>query len=294
MQQEEIARAIGARVRATRAQVGLSRRRLAAAAGVSERYLNELEKGQANPSVGILVRVADALAVDLSGLLPTARGVTATGPGVQPVYGPLADLLGSMSLSEKEGAIPHLARYLKDRRRALKGIALLGLRGAGKSTIGGLFAQRHGLPFLSITREVETRVGMSLDDLFNLGGVEAYRTIENEVVGDLARRNDRIVLETAGGIVGNGEALDVILGSFKTVWLRAAPEDHLARVTRQGDMRPMHGNPMALEHLKGLLAQREAGYARAESALDTTGKSPQECVAELERIAAPMLASHNG
>ena len=155
-------------------------------------------------------------------------------------------------------------RWIEDRRRASKGVALLGLRGAGKTTLGRLLADRHGLAFVSITREIETRAGMSLADLFNLGGPDAYRASRTTSSPISSRRGDRIVLETAGGIVGNSEALDIILGAFKTVWLKASPEEHLARVAGQGDTRPMRGNPKALEHLRSLLGQREPEYARAE------------------------------
>lgn len=273
----------------------MTRRQLSEKANVSERYLNELENGDANVSVGILGRVAAALSIDLVSLLPSPRGSTAGnrvvggGPGFA-MNQTLASLIGSMSPREQESAVPFLERYLEDRRKTLKGVALLGLRGAGKTTIGGLFAAQHGLPFLSVTREIETRAGMSLNDLFNLGGPDGYRTLENEVVTDLSGRHDRIVLETAGGIVSNGSALDVILGSFKTVWLKASPEEHLQRVIKQGDFRPMHGMPKALEHLKALLAKREQEYARADCVLDTTGRTPDACVDELETIAGGAVA----
>jgi XRE family aerobic/anaerobic benzoate catabolism transcriptional regulator len=289
-----LTRAIGANVRQARSRAGLSRRRLAVAADVSERYLNELEKGEANASVGILLRIADALHTDFNSLIDAAHHVSPDRPVAPIAHRPLAALLAGMSPAEQAGAVAPLQRFLAERRRSLKGIALLGLRGAGKSTIGELFAHRHGLPFVSVTRNVEARAGMSLNDLFNLGGSEAYRSLENEVVRDLANSDQRIVLETAGGIVANGEALDVILGSFRTVWLKAAPEEHLARVAGQGDTRPMRGMPQALEHLKTLLAQREPEYARAESVLDTSGRTPEACLAELERITAPLLATGAG
>jgi len=291
MAQHHLSSSIGAKVRAARAGARLSRRRLAEAAGISERYLNQLEYGDANVSVGILARVADALALDVASLLATPDSPPGIGPHGTIVHAPLAGVIAGMSLREQEGAVALLERYVQDRRRSLRGIALLGLRGAGKSTIGGLFAGRHALPFLSITREIETRAGMSLGDLFNLGGPEAYRTLENEVVRDIASRDDRIVLETAGGIVSNRDALAVILASFKTVWLKASPEEHLQRVIRQGDMRPMQATPKALEHLKALLAEREAEYARADCALDTAGRTPEACVDELERIAYPVVVA---
>lgn len=281
--QDAIVREVGARARAARAAAGLSRKRLAELAGVSERYLNELEKGVANASVSVLARIAYALSVDVVSLIPSAD------PGTRPFSGALGRALSGVGPGEEAGVAAAIERYLDERRRNLRGVALLGLRGAGKSTLGRLLAEKHGLSFVSITREVEKRAGMGLADLFNLGGAEAYRVLENDVALDLARRSDRIVLETAGGIVGNTEALNTILGAFKTIWLRAAPEDHLARVAHQGDTRPMQGNPRALEHLKTLLAQREPDYARSEARLETSGKTPEACVQELERIAATVL-----
>jgi XRE family aerobic/anaerobic benzoate catabolism transcriptional regulator len=286
----DLIQTIGARVRTARKAAGLSRRRLSEIAEISERYLGQLEHGDANISISLLARVANALSVDLVALFPASHGTAGDGllPGA--LLESLADILRSMSLREQQGALDLLQRYLKDSRRSLKGVALLGLRGAGKSTIGKLLSERHGLPFISITREIETRAGMSLNDLFNLGGSEAYRTLENEFVRELSNRTDCIVLETAGGIVANSPALDAILGSFMTVWLKASPEEHLERVVRQGDMRPIHGNPKALSHLKSLLAQREQEYARADCVIDTTGRTPEACLHELEILAAGALA----
>lgn len=288
MNQQHVSSAIGVKVRAVRKRAGLSLRGLAAAADVSERYLHQLERGVANVSVGILAKVADALNVEFSSLLPWSNDQALDGRMPRHAHGPLADLIGGMSASEQEGAAAVLQAYLRDRRKSLRGIALLGLRGAGKSTIGGAFAQRLGLPFLSVTREVETRAGIRLSDLFNLGGPEGYRSLENEVIRDLAGRSDRIVLETAGGIVANPEALEVILASFKTVWLKTSPEEHLARVIQQGDMRPMQGTPKALDHLKTLLAAREPEYARADHVIETSGRSIEACVDELTRIAGSL------
>lgn len=293
MQLDTISRTIGTRVRAARASIGLTRRQLAAAADVSERYLHELENGTANASVGILVKVADALGQDFAALVIPGEIDVDARPATIPASSRHAEfraLLAGMTPAEQDGALPVLARYLEERRKGLKGIALLGLRGAGKSTLGRRLAERHGLPYVSITREIESRAGMSLADLFNLGGPDAYRALENDVVADIIDRDDRIVLETAGGIVGNSDALDRILAAFKTVWLKASPEEHLARVAGQGDTRPMRGQPRALEHLRALLAQREPEYARAERIIDTSGCSVETSLTELEAIAGPLLA----
>ena len=289
MRQDHIARSIGTKVRAGRKRIGITRKQLAVSADVSERYLNELENGEANASVGILVKVADALGQDFASLVVPADNDAQPSPTTPPHAG-LAALIASMSLAEQASALPILAGHLDERRRQSKGIALLGLRGAGKSTLGRRLAERHHLPFVSVTREIEARAGMSLADLFNLGGPDAYRALENDVIAEMTRRDSPIVLETAGGIVGNSEALDMIHAAFKTVWLKATPEEHLARVAGQGDTRPMHGNPKALEHLRTLLAAREPDYARAECVIDTSGRTIEACLADLERVAAPLLA----
>lgn len=286
MTETYITRSIGSKVRAERARLRMTRKALAKAAGVSERYLNDLENGEANATLGILAKVADALGLDLMSLIAAADPARRH-PGFDA-------LISAMSLADQEGALPILARFLAERHRTRRGVALLGLRGAGKSTLGRLLAERLELPFVSVTREIEARAGMSLGDLFNLAGPDAYRTLENDVVAELARRTGPMVVETAGGIVGNGQALDIILAGFKTVWLKARPEEHLARVAGQGDTRPMQGNPRALEHLKALLAQREVDYARAECILDTSGRDIDDCLGELQGIAATIPTLHTG
>ena len=297
MQTNDIARAIGSKVRASRKEIGLTRKQLAASAAVSERYLHELENGEANATVGILVKIAGALGQDFASLVTPESLVALEHIDVRPAfagsdYAGLSALIASMSRPEQTGARPIIEQYLRERRRSCRGIALLGLRGAGKSTLGRRLAERYGLPFISVTREIEARAGMSLADLFNLGGPDAYRSLENDVIVELTKRDGHIVLETAGGIVGNSEALAMILATFKTVWLKAAPEEHLARVAGQGDTRPVLGNPKALDHLKALLALREPDYARAEVVVDTSGRTSDACLAELEQIAATVLAAH--
>ncbi|MFM2421741.1 MAG: hypothetical protein RL291_271 [Pseudomonadota bacterium] len=294
-QMEDVARLIAQRLRRARAHRKISRKQLAGLADVSERYLSQLEAGEANASIAILIRVAHALDLDFRNLLapefeegqqpgamPTLETKGISMQGIPHV--PFLRFVANLSAREQEHLLPQLETEIAAYRRTRQSIALLGLRGAGKSTIGRAFAERHGLPFVSVTREVESRAGMSLGELFNLGGPEAYRLIENEVVEALADRPDRIVLETSGGIVGNSEALDRILARFKTIWLKADPEDHLTRVASQGDDRPMKGHPRALDHLKTLLRQRETEYARAEAILDTSGRSVEACVAELEDL----------
>jgi XRE family transcriptional regulator, aerobic/anaerobic benzoate catabolism transcriptional regulator len=284
MDQSDISTIIARQVRKARAAALLTRKELAARAAVSERYLSQLESGEANVSIGILARVAGALGTDMISLL---RDQTAA-PAVHPS---LACLVATLSTVEQAALVPMIERAITDRHRSLRGVALLGLRGAGKSTIGAAFAARHEMRFVSITREVETRAGMALNELFNLAGQDSYRALENDVIAELTRGEGRVVLETSGGIVGNTEAMDAIFAHFRTVRLRASPEEHLQRVVGQGDLRPMQGHPRALEQLKALLEQRQSEYARAEFTLVTSGKTIDMCVAELGRIAASLLSA---
>jgi XRE family transcriptional regulator, aerobic/anaerobic benzoate catabolism transcriptional regulator len=282
----DIAKLVGERVRAGRARLGLTRKQFAANAGVSERYLNELESGASNASIAVLAKLADALGQTVAGLVADAE----PGPS-RPVMADLSALVRSMSLHEQRAALPVTQRWLSEQRRASKGIALLGLRGAGKSTIGKLLASHHSVPLVSVTREIERRAGMGLNEIFNLGGPDAYRAMENEVVFALVERDGKCVLETAGGIASNNEAMTTILARYRTVWLKASPDEHLARVARQGDLRPMQGNPTALEHLRTLLASREAEYGRADVVIDTAGRSIEDCFAELQALTVGAFAT---
>jgi len=285
-----LARRIGERVFLARKQARLTREQLAARAEVSERYLNQLEKGEANVSIGVLSRVAQPLGLALPSLL-------ADEPASSPVaaslsYAPLAALLAGMSGAEQIEAHAVLERHLSERRRRCKGIALLGLRGAGKSTLARRLAERTGLAHVNITQRIEELAGVQVNELFNLGGADAYRNLENEAIAALDASPEPIILETAGGVVANGEAYAAILASYRTVWLKASPEEHLSRVQQQGDMRPMRGNPRALENIKTLLAAREPDYARADHTIDTSGRGVEACLDILLGIARPLIEAH--
>lgn len=282
---EDLAVRVGRKVRALRDLRGLSRREVVEAAGISERYLIQLEAAESNVSLLVLSRIATALDVELTQLLTDGSDTTLLARPTDPAIDEnLGALIGSMSRAEQQSCIPTLQTWLAERRRGQRGVALLGLRGAGKSTLGRQLAARHNVPFVSVTREIERRTGISLDDLFNLGGPDAYRAMENEAINALLNRGDFIVVETAGGIVANKEAMGTIISSFRTIWLKASPEAHLQRVINQGDMRPIKAAPRALEHVRNLLISREDEYARAEFVVDTTDLSPDACLNEIDRI----------
>ena len=172
MQTKDLAQAIGHEVRGGRGRQGMTRKQLAAAADVSERYLHELESGEANASIGILARIAAALGTDVVSLVKASDG---SADGTRPASRLAAfdAVIGGMSLPEQQAVLPIIEQYLTNRRKCLRGVALLGLRGAGKTTLGTMLAKRHKLEFVSVTREIEARAGMSLADLFNLGGPES-------------------------------------------------------------------------------------------------------------------------
>jgi XRE family aerobic/anaerobic benzoate catabolism transcriptional regulator len=245
---------LGARVRVRRLERGLSLRSAATRSRLSVRFLSELEAGRANISVARLSRLAVALGSTAGELLVEA---------------------------EREAERPGTFR-----------IALLGLRGAGKSTIGRRLAGRLRLPFVELDERIEAAAGLPLGDLFALHGEGFYRRLETEALGRFLEEYPRAVLATGGGIVTNPEAFRRLRDNTLTVWLRADPEDHWRRVVRQGDMRPMAGRPEAQAELRRLLAAREPLYARAHFIVDTSGRSVAECVRViLEEVGAASSGS---
>ena len=246
--------AVGARVRATRRARGMPRRVLSGRSGVSQRYLAQLETGTGNISIGRLYRVARALEVPVEGLFPGG-----------------AD--GSPAATDARA------------RR----VALVGLRGAGKSTLGARLADALGLPFVELAREIETEAGVASGEVIALYGIDGFRRLEREALERTVARTDAVVLAVAGGLVEAPDTHALLLERFHTVWLRASPEEHMRRVRAQGDERPMAGDPRAIETLRGILEAREAAYARAGAALDTDGLALEASAVELEAVVRAML-----
>lgn len=291
MVEDGIAMRLGRRVRALRGRHGWTRARLAERARVSERYLATLERGDANVTLGILARLAEAFAMSPADLLDDAPD---SRPADAAAHGPLAELLAATTPTERRLLLARLERELARLRAHLHGVALVGLRGAGKSTLGERLAQRFGVRFVRLTAVVEELAGMAVGELFSLGGEAAYRRLESEALARVCGDTDRIVLETAGGIVHNAEAYGTLLARYRTVWIRASPAEHMERVRAQGDLRPMRGVDRAMGHLVALLHAREPLYARADFRIDTGGRDVEACLAELAALAAPVLAPHGG
>jgi XRE family aerobic/anaerobic benzoate catabolism transcriptional regulator len=268
--------ALGERVRSLRARKGMTRRTLADASEVSERHLANLELGIGNPSVLVLRQVGKALDCTLAEML--GDETTAS-----PEWLLIRDLLrgrdeaalrrGRLALAQVYGEAGGPAR----KRR----IALVGLRGAGKSTLGQMLADDLDVPFVELNREIERVAGYSIAEIHSLYGPTAYRRYERRALEETIQLYQHAVIATPGGVVSDAATFNLCLSHCFTVWLRASPEEHMQRVEAQGDLRPMSGNLEAMADLRRILAAREPFYGKADAVLDTTGKTLTQTFAEL-------------
>jgi XRE family transcriptional regulator, aerobic/anaerobic benzoate catabolism transcriptional regulator len=276
--------AIGSEVRRNRAKRGMTRRQLAQASQTSERYLAQIESGVGNPSVSVLRAIAQALDLPCAALLPEAGARTAA-------LGAILDLLAQMP----EGELPALAKDIETRvarpgsaDRARR-IALVGLRGAGKSTLGRMLAQHLGWPFIELDRLVEEDYGASIPDLIEMAGTATFRRHERSALDRIITAHDAAIITTAGGIVANPETYALLLRRTHTIWIKARPEDHMGRVMAQGDFRPMAQNRAAMADLVAILEARRADYSRAEAEIDTSGEAVEQSFAKLLQTATALL-----
>ena len=268
---DELILRVGERVRRFRTERSMPRRELASLSGLSERYLAQLESGHGNVSIGLLQKVAMALSIPVEAFV---RDEEITVPAH------LARLF-TQAPEEVQNAVYELLSSDDIHEKRARRICLLGLRGAGKSTLGKLAADRLGLPFRELNEEIEKQSGLDIGELIALYGQEGYRQLERRGVERIVEENDAIVLAAAGGIVADPQTFSMVLENFHTVWLRAAPDEHMARVKKQGDTRPMAGNPKAMDELKSILTGREAEYARADRRVDTSGRSLDQSLSDL-------------
>jgi XRE family aerobic/anaerobic benzoate catabolism transcriptional regulator len=276
-EREPFLAALGERVRSLRARKGMTRRALAAASQVSERHLANLELGIGNASILVLRQVATALGCTLAEMLGDETAAS-------PEWLLIRELLrgrdeddlhrGRLALAELFGKAGKPAA----RKRR---IALVGLRGAGKSTLGQMLADDLDVPFVELNREIERVAGCSVAEIHNLYGPSAYRRYERRALEDTIKSYPDAVIATPGGIVSDAATFNALLSNCFTVWLRAAPEEHMRRVEAQGDLRPMAGNREAMEDLRRILAARQAFYGKADLSFDTSGKQLADGFAQL-------------
>src|SRR5215472_10585341 len=275
--QTDYLRLLGDRIRDARARRGMTRKILARASKVSERYLAQLETGQGNISIVLLRQISHAMSLPLADLVREEPD--------RPVE--LTLLIQSLSqlqpkeLSQARKLLTHAFRTVVESERRRR-IALVGLRGAGKSTLGARLAQTRGVPFIELDREVERESGTTLSEVFDLYGQSAYRRYERRALENVIERHDQAVIATGGSIVTEPATFDLLLSACFTVWLTAAPEEHMSRVVAQGDYRPMAGNDEAMDDLRRILASRNALYAKADAMVDTAGKTVAQCLRELK------------
>ena len=269
--------ALGRRVRHLRALRGMSRKVLARVAGISERYIAQLESGEGNVSIKLLRRVAAAMGTRIEDIV-----VDDTAPQDWPI---VRDLLRTASPAQvvRARAILAGAALVADAPAADR-VALIGLRGAGKSTLGRNVAARLGWSFVELSKEIERAGGLSVGEIIALYGQEGFRRREQAMLREIIARPGPMILTTTGGIVAEPLTFDLLLGSFVTVWIKAAPEEHMARVRQQGDLRPMAvDDDGAMAELRAILTSREPLYARARVTVDTSGL---QVAAAAERLIA--------
>ena len=274
----EYLRLLGQRVRKARGQRGMSRKILARDSGVSERYLAQLESGTGNASVLLLRQIARAMDMQLADLVSDApeRPVDTT---------LILQFLGRLSPEQLTEARQLLQQSFEaaEGAQAHGRIALIGLRGGGKSTLGKKLAQQLRVPFVELNRMIEEEYGASVGEIFNLYGQPAFRRYERRCLETIIERYDRVVIATGGGIVAEPATFDLLLSACRAVWVQASPEEHMQRVVDQGDLRPMANNAEAMEDLKNILAARDPYYAKAEIHLDTSGQPVERSFQDLLR-----------
>ena len=264
---------VGERVRKARERKGIPRRVLSEISGVSPRYLAQLEAGEGNISIGLLQRVAIALDHRIEWLVGEDDPWSSDALRV-------ADLFRTANSDVQKTVLQALCPKPLETSRAHR-ICLVGLRGAGKSTLGQMAGAALGLPFVELNREIEEQSGMPVDEVMALYGQEGYRKLEAQAINRVIATHDRMILAVAGGIVAEPETYNTLLGHFHTVWVKTTPAEHMARVRAQGDTRPMAGNPEAMEQLRSILTSREALYEKAQAQLDTSGQTVEASLGKL-------------
>lgn len=271
--------ALAGRVREARGRRGISRKALAQAAGVSERHLAQVEGGETNASVVGLRNIAHALGVTLVELLEPPRDEN--GERI------IRRLLDRLPAARQQEVILRLTRELAaEEAQRRQRVALVGLRGGGKSTLGRCLAEESGVRFVELNNEIERDAGMKSSEIFLLYGEAGFRRIERRCLEMLLADSEPMVISVGGGVVSDPETFNLLLGGCTTVWIKASPGEHMARVVAQGDLRPIAGHAEAMDDMRRILAAREPLYRRADHIVDTSGQTVQQSLEQLRQALA--------
>ena len=267
---------VGMRVREIRNRRGMTRKMVSHEADVSERHLAQLESGEGNISIVLLRRIAGALNISLVELFAAPVDEPAEKQAIR-------RFLERLPANRLEDVLSRLQRDFSDEEKLRRTrIALIGLRGAGKSTLGSRLAQENHMPFIELDREIEKETGMPLAEIFSLYGQSGYRAIEKRTLEHVLHAPGRAVISIGGGVVSEKRTYDYLLNHCYTVWIKAQPDEHMSRVIAQGDFRAMAGSDQAMEDLRKILEAREPLYRKADMVLDTSGASVEESFYQLK------------
>lgn len=267
---------LGGKVRALRAGRGMTRKMLAADSNVSERYLAQLEQGKGNISIGLLQRVAVALRTNLGDLLGGNKDITAEQVLIK-------ELIQRLDHKDQHRALQLLYQNFSASNDGGR-IALVGMRGAGKTSLGSRLAEYLEVPFVQLVTEIEQLGGMPVAEILSLSGQDGYRHLEEKALFDVLARLDKCVIETGGSIVSESALFNVLLTSCFVVWIKALPEEHMQRVIDQGDMRPIQSNDDAMAALRRILEVREPFYAQAHVTVDTADSALEKSFQQLRQV----------
>lgn len=270
---DELLRQLGQKVRALRAGRGMTRKMLAADSAVSERYLAQLEQGQGNISIGLLQRVASALRTDLATLVQGGNRMSAEQVLIN-------ELVQRLDTDDQHRALQLLYQNFTSSHECRR-IALVGMRGAGKTSLGRRLAEHLDVPFVQLVTEIEKLGGMPVAEILSLSGQDGYRGLEERALFDVLARMEKCVIETGGSIVSETHLLNTLLTTCHVVWIKASPEEHMQRVIDQGDMRPMQSNDDAMAALRRILDAREPFYAQAHTVINTAGYKLEDSYGQL-------------
>ena len=259
---------IGLIIKKIRIQRGITRDILAIKSKISLRYLAKLESGNCNPTISVLKNIAYALNITFKELMFTENS-----DNKKNLVKNKIDQYNNVQLKE---ILLFLNKFDKEQPKKINKnkIALIGLRGAGKTTLGSMFSEEFNMPLYEITNEIEKESGMKVNEIMELGGQSMYRRLEYSAIYNLSKKNKKLIILTGGSMVSEKQTFDFVLNNFFTIWIKATPREHMERVIKQGDLRPMASNPKAMDDLNNILKERKNLYSQADVILNTKDKDP--------------------